>query len=842
MKPKIAKKFFSKENPYKIFSTEINTPSKNKNPYFNYTESSNYKNDNNEETQSLSRKKHERPSSAMSTLSRSLKSVTLNSNLYSHYINFYTNLTKKHIFKTPRIDEYPILKNIEYLPKKSRPQTAKNMKKQKVSLTKEISNSVFLSFMKATKPSKRSIQIESYETKSKYRSAKNRIDRSKTDDSFTAGKDFGELCDKNLFESKFLKQIGIKKIDMNYFLEEKQKNFNFFCKYIKEVNELKDISKENHFHRNIIFNGRTAIKKENIDFKLDIYSLCFKFFQLNENNKEKKAQKLYFPFILMPLFYLLDFTSFKVLLSEIIIFNKNENCFGFIKGNLLIKIIKKYIDYVYNSLENKTEYKNNITYNKKETIFPLIYDWIVIKNYLNEEDENIDKILKNNFNDNYRCYKLKIVLPKIKFCVDNLNIKITKFLNKHMIANILQNKFNKWEKYIFFDLFSTKRFKIITNLIMMNKYYQIPLKKIRLNKNYKIKNKDYEFFMSQIGENYSLYYTFIPFIILILFGEKDKRFQKIILSMKDSINFVKFGENWGMINTLFKCMFVDKMKNRINFKFELLEDDKKNSLYKAIKKKYKKNYCINNNHLKTGNLNKNINNKSNNYTKKLSTKDNRLKEKASNKMPIRYKDKIYDIVLLNCSFRKIIITSNNSEDKYYMVPQNLLDSIFNIKDEKKIFNLNYDEISIMAKYIGENSKSILTAKESNNIDEEKKMVDEADSENDVINFVMSFKEINERHISMKPNSFSRLKTFQLFQNNNSLKKEIKKDDKVENGKNDFILQKRYSTKYTLPRGIFTVKREQKRVSITNSNELNQNRLENIARDIAKKRTFKFKNN
>ena len=83
---------------------------------------------------------------------------------------------------------------------------------------------------------------------------------------------------------------------------------------------------------------------------------------------------------------------------------------------------------------------------------------------------------------------------------------------------------------------------------------------------------------------------------------------------------------------------------------------------------------------------------------------------------------MYEISLLNCSLLKINITSNSSESKYYIVPQNILNGIFNIKDEDKIFNTSDIGISLMAKYIGENSQSILMAKESNNISEEIKMI------------------------------------------------------------------------------------------------------------------------
>ena len=184
---------------------------------------------------------------------------------------------------------------------------------------------------------------------------------------------------------------------MNNCYEEKEKNFKFFCEYIKKTDELKDIFSLKNLHRNLIFNGRTAIKKENMEFNLDIYPLCFKFFSLDDNNKEKESQKLYFPFILMPLFYLLDFTSFKVLLSEIITFNKTKNHFEYIKENLLVRTVKKYFIYISNSLKNKIGYLDDITYNKKETIFSLIYDWIVTKYSLNEEDEE-----KENKNSNLK--------------------------------------------------------------------------------------------------------------------------------------------------------------------------------------------------------------------------------------------------------------------------------------------------------------------------------------------------------------------------------------------------------------------------------------------------------
>ena len=828
---KLTKKILMKENPYYLFSKKINY---NKTMNFNYTFKDSLNNEDNsfnKTTQNNRLINNFKNNSVIHSASKSLKTVALNSKLYSNYINFYSTITQKNSFKIPRMINYPILKNKEFISIKLQPLLIKDSNKEKVSFSNETSNSIFLSYMKEIKPIKKIILKKPYGFK--YGKTKIRFDRLKTEESFTAEKYFGELCEKNLFESEFMDRTEIKKIDMNNCYEEKQKNFKFFCEYISILDDLENIFTEENFYKNISFNGRTAIKNKNIEFNLNIYSLCFKFFHLSDNKTNKKeSQKLYFPFILLPLFYLLDFTSFKVLLSEIIIFNKTNNRFEYIKENLLINIVKKYLDYISNSLKNKNGYLDDITYNKKETIFSLIYDWIVTTHSLNEGEErkNNDKKPNNNFNNNYKCFKLKIVLPKIKFSIDNLKIKISKFLNKHIIAYLLKNKFKKWENYIFFDLFSTKKFKIIINLIMLNKYYQIPLKKIKLNKIYKVQNKYYEFFLTQIDQNYSIYYTFIPLTILIIFGEKDKKFQKIILSLKESITLIKNEKNCGMVNTLFKCMFLDRKNNRIFFKLELFEDYK-NEINKVIKEENKKN----NDDINSDNI------------KKVQTLNSSFREKRKDKMQTRYKDKIYEIFLLDCSFHKINITSSNSEDKYYIVPQNILIDILNLKNINKLFNTNYTNIPLMAKYIGENSQSILSAEESNYASEEKKMIDKSDIGDDKhkkaeYNDGLP-NEILEKANSTNQNAFNKLQTFNIFQSKNMVNKEAKKtknEEKLNDENKNIKVEKRLTNKYVFPKEIFIASSEKRRVSITNLNDLNQIRSDNINRDIIKKKTFILK--
>ena len=795
MKPKLSKRSSLKDHPYRVFSRDKKSLLFRK-TLIDFPESSNLDIFNNNKAHFRPKTAGNRPTSPTLSISKSLKVMTLNSKLYSNYIDFYSNLTKQNSFKTLRLKKHPFLMSTEYSSIKYQTSTEN---KEKIPIAPEITKSVFLSYMRESKSVKK---FEGKKNKeSKYDTFRTKFDRPKTSNSYRAGKNFGELCDINLFESEFLKKAGLKSIDMDNCSEEKQKNFKVLYDFLKRADGLRDIFNENNSYRNIIFNGKTAIKKEKMDFNLNIYSLCLKFFLIGSNNKEKKSQKLYFPFELMPLFYLLDFTSFKVFLSEIIIFNKYNNCFEYIKENLIIKKVKKYFDYISNSVETKHKYINNITYNKKETMFPLIYDWIVTKNYMNEDEEqdNINNNLNNNFNDDYKCFKLKIVLPKIKFSVDNLNIKIHKFLNKYIIANLLQNKFKKWENFIFFDLFGTKKFKIITNLIMLNKYYKLPLKKIKLYKTYKIQNKDYEFFLTQLGEK---------------------------LSLKDSISLYKFGQIWGIINTLFKCMFLDTMKNNIFFKFELLEKCK-NELYNTMQEKINKNYNI----PKMLNLKGDINS-STFKTKEFKANYYIIKEKMKKK----YKDRMYQISILNCTLRTITITSFKSEEKYYKVPQSLSNGIFSINDEDKIFNTNCTDLSLMAKYIGENIKEILTAKESNNISEEQDMIEEADIVDKELQNELPKKENVEKTILKKSVVLNIPKNLAEIQKKDEPKQEIK----TESEKNIIKVEKRNSNKYNFPKGILFSRSSKKRISIANLDELSQSRFENIARDIVKRRTLNLK--
>ena len=127
----------------------------------------------------------------------------------------------------------------------------------------------------------------------------------------------------------------------------------------------------------------------------------------------------------------------------------------------------------------------------------------------------------------------------------------------------------------------------------------------------------------------------------------------------------------------------------------------------------------------------------------------------------------------------------------------------------------------MARYIGQNFKLILSAKEINIASEEQAMMDKADTVDDVQKYGIKVVEF-----ARNPNR-KRLKTFQIFKN---------KDSKDLNNK----FKKQYSNMYNLPRALVSSKNHKKENSFTNVNESDRNKISTFNRNINKKRTFTMK--
>ena len=195
MKTKLIRKFSSKENPYSIFS-QGKKGQISRNPQINCLKSSKYEIKGNPANQFHSLIINNRPNTAISSISKYLKTMDLNSNLYSNYINSHSNLTQEYSFKSPKVKNYPIFKNQKYISIKCQ-SSLRNLKDGKSPILTDPSNSIFLSYMKEIKIGKKFIEEKPYGFK--YGETKIRFDRTKTAYSYRAGKDYSELCGKNLF-------------------------------------------------------------------------------------------------------------------------------------------------------------------------------------------------------------------------------------------------------------------------------------------------------------------------------------------------------------------------------------------------------------------------------------------------------------------------------------------------------------------------------------------------------------------------------------------------------------------------------------------------------------------
>jgi hypothetical protein len=817
-KSKVNKNRSSNESPYKIFSSgknlrlEIDTISKSTINH-KYILHKNKNKHNFMHSRPLT-SKPTKDDREVSIISKKLKSMTLSNDLYSNYINYYCNLTQDHCFKTPRIINYPLRKNQKYLPITSQ--------QNYCSASISCQDSIFVNSVKENMHDSKRIETKPYGFK--YGETKIRIDRKRAKSAYTSSinpKDFQNLCETNIFESELLKQIGLQKIDMYNSKDEKNKNFSFFQKYLENLRISDDFFSLDNSYKNIKFYSRTSIIKQNIDFQLDIYSLCFKFYLLGT---KEKPQKLYFPFQLMPLFYLLDFQIFKVFLSEVIYYNTNKNCFDFIENNLLLKKIQKYYNFIVNTIHNNEKYLNFISYNKNELCFYFIYDWIV----------------SDNRDNTHKSFKLKISLPKIKFFINTHNIIINKHLNKHVIANLIINNFKDWEKFILFDLFSNKKFKSITNLIMLNKQRTIKTNKIRLNRDPNkelINNKKLEFYLTETNKKFSNFYIFEPYIILVLSGEKKKKYKKIHLSLIESKNLIKFKQYWGIINTLLKCMFIDNIKNEIFFRFDLL-DNVTNDLYQII---------IQENSKKNNGAHKL-------YVRKNSSKNSIVhikdKDKDKEKNRTKYKTNDLEINVLDCTLKKINIFNDALESKYYKIPEKVFKSIFSIKNEKDLFNINFDEISIIGRCVGENSEDILNAVEENIINEVQNMKKKAQDP-----MIKSFDKFPDKiqfsspggSSKYQPNSLNRLKSFKISQNSSGKKEIFKKSDEISqkatmpNIKSIEIKNEKVNIKYKGDYNGFRQDNSKRKITISDKTDLNKKRIssEYSRFQIKKKITNKY---
>ena len=617
---------------------------------------------------------------------KKLKSTILSNKIFSKYMDNYIGQTQDFCFKSPECTVYPMKKNFQYLP---------------IDIKRNLSVREVTSDERRNNENQTNSVIEKpygY----KYKNTRIRINnkdyyhhnsaeklKSKLFINFSEGMNYSE---------KVLKAIGLSNIDISNNSEIIKSNFNYLHESLININLLENFTSS----KSIDYKIKNNFTKEDVLFNINVFSLCFNFYEIepsqksddiedNKENKENaqnvKKQKLFLPFKLLPFFYLLNYSSFKSFISEIIYYDKKAKCMNFNQKNFR-DILRKYSYYLRNVYQRSTEDTfKDITFYRNEFIYDKYYDWIVIHEKEKEEEEDDsddnDKNNKRNINESV-VYKMKISFPKIVFEEKKNNIKIINHLNKNVIIRILKMNFIDWEKLILFDLFSNKKFRYLINNILngSNKFYN---KKIILyekmiynnsvnnltnsninnilnnsNKN----NNNYEFFISEAIRGISYYYIFTPNIILILRGETKKHFQKINLNLKESRKLFQLSKYWGALNTLFKCMYKDEMSNKIYFKLNILDNISK-ELYKTIRNEEiyfqsHKNMSIN--------------------TTTSIQKDNY----------IRYKTNNFELLLSECLLNVINITINDLRNFYFKVPKKLLNTILTTSNNMKIVHCIID--------------------------------------------------------------------------------------------------------------------------------------------------------
>ena len=284
-------------------------------------------------------------------------------------------------------------------------------------------------------------------------------------------------------------------------------------------------------------------------------------------------------------------------------------------------------------------------------------------------------------------------------------------------------------------------------------------------------------------------------------------------------------------------MFIDNIKNEIFFRFDLLENVT-NDLYKII---------IQENSKKNGGAHKLYVRKNSSKNSIVHVKD---KDKDKEKNRTKFKTNNLEISVLDCTLKKIIILENTLESRYYKIPDNVFKAIFSIKDEKELFNINFDDLSIIGRCVGKYSEEILHSAEENIINEvqlmKKKVKDSP--------MLKSYDKFSDKNSYLspggnryQPNTLNRLKSFKFSQNNSGKKDMFKKNDEISqkatmpNIKSFENKNEKVNLKYKVDYNGFRTDNSKRKITINNGGDLNKKRIssEYSRFQIKKKVTNKY---
>lgn len=450
------------------------------------------------------------------------KQLILSSTNYNDYLDSYKENTQIFSFQLPNVKSYPIRKNFDLLP-------ISNSESNTISPRTTLStfNSTAQSFRFKTK------KIVINQKLNFNNKEKNKEDSNKNNELFI------EMCNGNLSSFSLSNVVfNINKSDMK---NKEKDNLQYLKDRIEKLTESQNDT--------YIKTQEYTINNEcgSFSFSLSIESICL----MIEDNTNHNKQKIYLPFDILPLFYLLEWKKFKVFISEII----------YIKNGIMIldykameTAIKKYVTfiklYVWNNLDSS---KINIIYFQNEKLFTLDYNWLV-------DDEGI--------------YKFTIGLPIIKLIALQDNIVFRKLLPKKILVSLFKCNFVNWDSHILPELFLHKRLRYLMKIIINGKGNRHNNKAINLDffppKSKKI--KEYEYFITTIlndTEHLSDYNTVLPHKITVNYKGNERIYK---LSIHQTKNILKMRKYWTYQEIMRKCLDKKRFTNDVVLNVDLLDD------------------------------------------------------------------------------------------------------------------------------------------------------------------------------------------------------------------------------------------------------------------------------
>ena len=349
----------------------------------------------------------------------------------------------------------------------------------------------------------------------------------------------------------------------------------------------------------------------------------------------------------------MNYSSFKVFISEIISYDKENNKFSIKADENLKKIIKKYSEYCQNKLNlytnenNETVFKDIIFY-ENEFHYNYIYQWIIYDNL------NTSKIKT-------KCFRLKIIFPLITLKILNYGITFNKFLNKCVSLELIKNNFISWDRYILYNLFMYKNLRNTFKYILKQERnylsFELTSKFIGpIIDNTIAKKNNFDFFITETlsGKNHYYYFASYKATISSWIHREYDLHDSVSLQLNDTRKIHKLAKHFGLLGIFNKCLFDNKLTKRYYFSFKYIKDinpdniltiqndDKNNNNGNIINKKYKQAF-----------------------------KNNGIE---------------YHLIIRECLLcEKIINIFNYCELKYYKIPEDLLQYLLeenNINDNK----------------------------------------------------------------------------------------------------------------------------------------------------------------